>query len=234
MSNAPTIGVDDRELDDLALEALAEAHATPPPPGLREQVLAGARRTGDVRALRRWRRVAVGAAAAGVLLAWFHMQTTTRAAEEVAAATRASSQLLGRFEAQNRALAGLREALAIQAAVLRVLGGPRMLSAALAPQPGVSAIGRVIVDAASGETAVIISGLEPAVPGKTYELWAIRGEAPPEPAGVFTLGPELWATVPAKRIERPEEVTALAVSIEPAGGSKTPTGPILLVGRVSG
>ena len=90
------------------------------------------------------------------------------------------------------------------------------------------------MDAASGETAVILSGLEPPGPGKIYELWAIRGEAPPEPAGVFAMGPELGATTPAKRVERPEEVTAFAVSIEPAGGSKTPTGPIVLVGRVAG
>src|SRR3989442_12468346 len=208
MPETPTIGVEDRELDDLALEALAEAHATAPPPGLREQVLAGARRTGDLRALRRWRRVAVGAAAAALALSWFHTQTTTRAAEELAATTRASGELMAKLEAQNRALAGLREALGTQATVLRGLGGPRTLSAALAPQPGVTGSGGVIVDAASGETAVILSGLEPLSPGKIYELWAIRGEAPPEPAGVFTVGPELWATAPAKRVERPEEVTA--------------------------
>ena len=37
------IGVDERELDDLALEALAEAYATPPTPGLRQRVLGTAR-----------------------------------------------------------------------------------------------------------------------------------------------------------------------------------------------
>jgi len=36
------------------------------------------------------------------------------------------------------------------------------------------------------------------------------------------------------KLEHPTEITAFAVSIEPAGGSKSPTGPIVLVGPVQG
>jgi len=71
MPDEPTIGVDERELDDLALEALAEAYATTPAPGLRQRVLgvahaeAGAERAR--RGLNRWR--SIGALAATVALA---------------------------------------------------------------------------------------------------------------------------------------------------------------------
>ena len=49
------IGVDERELDDLALEALAEAYATTPAPGLRQRVLGDRPRRGrgGARAARR-------------------------------------------------------------------------------------------------------------------------------------------------------------------------------------
>ena len=40
MATDPTIGVEERELDDAALEALAEAYATPAPVELRARVLA--------------------------------------------------------------------------------------------------------------------------------------------------------------------------------------------------
>ena len=35
------------------------------------------------------------------------------------------------------------------------------------------------------------------------------------------------------RIDRAQEVTAFAVSVEPTGGSQSPTGPIVLVGAVT-
>jgi anti-sigma-K factor RskA len=92
----------------------------------------------------------------------------------------------------------------------------------------------VIVDPTSGEAAVVLAGLGPAPAGRVYELWAIRGERPPEPAGLVSgegAGP---IAARGARVERPGEVTAFAVSIEPAGGSQTPTGPIVLAGAVAG
>jgi anti-sigma-K factor RskA len=91
-----------------------------------------------------------------------------------------------------------------------------------------------MVDAASGETAIVIADMAPAGEAKVYELWAIRGDRAPEPAGVFTVGDEGSVATVGARIARPTEVTTFAVSIEPAGGSQTPTGPIVLVGQVSG
>jgi anti-sigma-K factor RskA len=231
------IGVDERALDDAALEALAEAYAMPPRPELRARVLAAARREPRAggRALVGWRLT--GAAAAGLVLVLGGLlaRESRRAATQataLAALARDNAELADRVAAEERTLAGLRDALAAQAQVLRVLGGPRTLTAALAPAAGGRGSGRVLVDATSGEAAVVLAGLGPAPAGKTYELWVIRGDRAPEPAGLLAAGDGPVAAR-AERVERPAEVTAFAVSIEPAGGSPSPTGPIVLAGAVA-
>jgi len=241
MPDDRTIGVDDPALDDAALEALAEAHAEAPPAELRRRVLAAAGADRDRararRTLARWR--AVGAVAATVALALAGLvgvaarDARTRAAE-LAALARQNDALGSRLAAQEQTVAGLRDALAAQASVLRVLGGPRTLSASLAPPRGVGAgSGRVVVDPASGEAAIVVAGLPPLPSDQTYELWAIRGEAPPEPAGLFAVPGDRPSAAKGSRIERPGEVTAFAVSIEPAAGSRAPTGAIVLAGPVA-
>ena len=233
MAEERPIGVDDPRLDDAALEALAEAHATPPPDRLRARVLAEARRDAAARttpALACWRLVGSAAAAVALVLGGLLARETrlaaTRAGEVV--------QLVARLDEQGRAVATLRESLAAQTEVLRVVGAPRTLSASLAPKEGVAGSGRVLVDAGSGESVIVVSGLAPAPEGRTYELWALRGDRPPEPAGLFAVGPEGSLARRSARVERPGEVTAFAVSIEPAAGSPAPTGPIVLVGTVAG
>jgi len=234
------IGVDDPRLDDAALEALAEAYAAPPPDHLRARVLAEARRAAAARAaaaVARWRLVGSVAAAVALVLGGLLARETriaaTRADEVVELAER-GRELAARLDDQGRVLATLRESLAAQTEVLRVVGAPRTLSASLAPKEGVAGSGRVLVDAASGESVIVVSGLAPAPEGRTYELWALRGDRPPEPAGLFAVGPEGSLARRSARVERPGEVTAFAVSIEPAAGSPAPTGPIVLVGTVAG
>lgn len=236
MRDEPTIGVDERPLDDLALEALAEAYATAPSAGLRGRMLATARAEAAERRLARWRLAGSAAASvaliAGGLLAGSQHLVGQRNAELTALA-QSNGELSRRLEEQGRTLVGLRVALESQAQVLQVLGGPRTITATLAPKGDVKATGRVVVDATSGDAALVVADLDPASAGKTYELWAIRGDRPPEPAGLFAVGTERWAAARVTRIERPGEVSAFAVSIEPVGGSSSPTGPIVLVGAVT-
>jgi len=248
----PELGIqpDEHELDDAALEALAEAYAEPPPARLRERILAAVardrEREGAARRLRRTRLV--GALAAGIalvlggLLARELRRDRARDAELAGIAyqngvlsSRVDGQartLGARIEEQGRALAKLDESVATQAQIIRLVGGPRILTANLAPQKGVVGAGRVLVDAATGEAAVVLSGL--AAPGadKAYELWAIRGKRPPEPAGIVALSDTPAPAIRVPAVPRPGEVTAFAVSIEPRGGSTSPTGPIVLVGTL--
>lgn len=248
------IGVEEREVDDAALEALAEAYEAAPPPLLRERVIAGARRDAQIlnaqTLVRRTRMI--GTLAAGVALAFAGLFAREiqlgreRAHEigavavqnvelthEIASVAAQNAKIAAQLEQQGRALVGLREALDAQAEVLRLVGGPRVLTASLAPQKGVVGAGRVLVDAITGETAIVLSGLAPAAAGKTYELWAIRGKKAPEPAGLITIAGDAGSAVHMPKVLRPAEITAFAVSIEPSAGSASPTGPIVLVGAVA-
>ena len=90
-----------------------------------------------------------------------------------------------------------------------------------------------MVDAATGDVALVAADLATLAPGKAYELWAIRGDRPPEPAGVFVPTAGNATAVRLPRVTDPRSVSAFAISIEPTGGSTSPTGAIVLVGAVA-
>jgi anti-sigma-K factor RskA len=241
MRDETVIGIEERALDDAALEALADAHASPPPPGLRARILGEAERDTAVRdsrrAFQRWRIVGVVAAALALALTTLLARSTRLAAErgaQLEALVRSNAVLTARIDEQDRALGGLRQSVAAQAQALGVLGAPRTRTALLAPSGSGTASGRVLVDPISGNGALLLSGLPPAAAGKTYELWTIRGDRPPEPSGLFAAGGDTVVIAPVQRIAHSEEVTAFALSIEPAAGSAAPTEPIVLAGAVAG
>jgi anti-sigma-K factor RskA len=72
----------------------------------------------------------------------------------------------------------------------------------------------------SGEAVLAAPGLPPPAAGTVYELWVIDGGRP-RPAGQFRGSlAALTRPVPPGAV--------VAVSLEPAGGSSRPTGPLLL------
>jgi len=232
---------DDDLLDDAALEALADAYAMPAPPALRERVLGLARYDRELRrnarSLRRGRMVGAMAAGIALMLGALLVREIEAGHERgasLAGVLRENAALEARLEEQGRTLASVREALDAQTAVLRIVGGPRIRSASLAPQGGAVGGGRVLVDVGSGEVALVLSDVAAPAEGRTYELWAIRGKRPPEPAGLIAVGSDRGAATRMSRVERPNEVTAFAVSIEPTGGSPAPTGPVVMVGPLTG
>src|SRR5207244_479455 len=150
--------------------------AVQPPAQLRTRVLAEARREATARAaaaLTRWRLVGSAAAMVAVALGGLLAREARLAAirgTELSQLLEHDRELAARLDEQGRTLAALRESLAAQTEVLRVIGAPRTLSASLAPKEGVAGSARVLVDAASGDSVVVVSGLVPAPEGKTYEL----------------------------------------------------------------
>jgi anti-sigma-K factor RskA len=114
--------------------------------------------------------------------------------------------------------------------ILAVLMAPEaahytLVSAATKPQPQ----GKVIYVVNRG-CVFFGSSLAPLPPAKAYELWLVPATGAPIPVGVFKpdargsatlMGAEYPAHVPAK---------AFAITIEPEGGSQTPTMPIVLAG----
>jgi len=91
----------------------------------------------------------------------------------------------------------------------------------------------LIVSARRNDTDLQIRTLDPAiqVADASLELWALPKEGPPASLGLVSAR---GITALSKRT-LPADTKALAVSLEPAGGSPTgaPTGPVLFVGDLT-
>ncbi|MBX6762661.1 MAG: anti-sigma factor [Rubrobacteraceae bacterium] len=81
----------------------------------------------------------------------------------------------------------------------------------------------------NGKMILTASNLPPAPDGKTYQIWVIENGTP-KPAGLFTPSGKAVA-VPVQ--VRAKKAQAVAVTIEPAGGSKRPTSSPILVSHLS-
>lgn len=81
---------------------------------------------------------------------------------------------------------------------------------------------------------LLLRGLAALAPEQTYELWLIPADGEAVPAGLFDAAAadssgEL--TVWNNQLPlAPDEYATVGISIEPAGGSPSPTGPIVLLG----
>ena len=82
-----------------------------------------------------------------------------------------------------------------------------------------------IVEVGDGRAVLMAENLPPVSEDEVYEAWLIR-DGIPEPAGLFELSAGGIAATP---VEGPlEGADAVAVTVEPSGGSPTPTSDILL------
>ena len=218
-----------------AYEEVADRLATspgllPPPPGLRDRVLAGAGVTSSPRATRaatRWWPAAV-AAVLGTTLGVF---VTRGQLERLRERTLALQQDVDRAQ---REVADLQHALVEARSVRDLVARPESrltLLAGLDPAPG--AQGRVIWNAATRDAVLLASGLEKPPAGQAYEIWVIGASKQPVPAGVFQPHPDGTAVVSLPRVEDTARPSTFAVTLEPAAGSATPTGPMVLAGAVS-
>lgn len=91
---------------------------------------------------------------------------------------------------------------------------------------------KTIYQKSTGRLVLMASNLEALPSGMTYELWLIPKSGAPIPAGLFKPDAHGMAMMMPENPEVPAwtEPTAFAVTIEPEGGSKTPTMPIKLMG----
>ena len=170
----------------------------PPPPTLRERVLSEARRelpTADVVPLRT--RLALPAAAsfaavAAVLAVGLGLWGTS---------------LNGQVDELRSELAGTTEAVAI-------LSDPASRQLSLS-----GADGRLVISR-TGQAALVLTGVDRAPEGKTYEIWVIE-DGTATPAGLFD-GGETHSVVPVERAVPDDAV--VAVTLEDDGGADVPTG----------
>lgn len=91
--------------------------------------------------------------------------------------------------------------------------------------PGATAQGRVVWSEPAGGH-IFVSGLPPAPAGKAYAVWAVQG-GKPRPAASLALDPTGRGSQPLPPLGA---VEAFVVTLEPAGGSVAPTGPVVLRG----
>ncbi|MFB9072434.1 anti-sigma factor domain-containing protein [Citricoccus parietis] len=76
-----------------------------------------------------------------------------------------------------------------------------------------------VARAPSGETVLAARGLPAPAEGRDYQMWTIQGEAAPQPAGLL----EVQDGLALVRMQDVPADAALAVTVEPAGGSEAPT-----------
>jgi anti-sigma-K factor RskA len=127
---------------------------------------------------------------------------------EAAAAERTNVVPLLRRRWVSRGLA----VAAAAAACIAVGLGVSLSQSSHPPQSWTVAVGQ------NGKATISVSGLASAPQGKTYEAWVIPAGHAARPAGLFsgsTRGMHLGGTVPPHAL--------VAVTLEPAGGSKKPT-----------
>ena len=187
------------------------ARSLPPldaPPALRARILAAATaRPQAVVSRRQWGGWALGIAAAAVAVA---------VGIDDAHQRRELAQQLADLTA-------VEQQLALQQAVAQpVLDGQRFVRLAPVSGKGPSAIW---VSPAGKAPYLVAPQMPPLQPDRTYELWFLKGSKP-VPAGTFLSGAVL--TLPAL----PSGTTAMAITVEPHGGSPAPTTSPIMVGTV--
>jgi anti-sigma-K factor RskA len=215
--------------------ALAPA---PPSPALRRRVLASAtgaaaprpapaRRPGR---LPLWLATAAGLVLAVSAVVFREQRDTARASAEAAA------RRLERLEAELRAARNVRvsleQTIAEAGRFRELVAHPESRLASLAGlEKAPQARARIVFNTGSCEAVLLVAGLPRAPEGQAYEVWVI-GRGAPVPAGVFQVDAEGTAVFRLPVVQETARVRTFAITLEPAGGTPAPTGPMLLAGAV--
>jgi len=166
----------------------------------------------------RWFPWVAGGVAASFLAFFTGMFVAARYEARLGQATRQAVALRQRVERQQAAVYHVIDLLREPGTSVVRLRGERS-----APDASASLLWN---DRSGGH--LLVASLTPLPSDKTYELWTISGGTA-RPAGLFTVdtsgrGGHFVDPVPGSRPE------VFAVTIEPAGGTSTPTGPVVLKG----
>lgn len=119
------------------------------------------------------------------------------------------------------------------AQLMELLTSPQAQRVALhtAPVASPPPEGRVVYEARTGKLLMTASNLHPLPAGKTYELWILQPAGKkPLPAGTFAPDSAGNAAIILAQAPAGLTVQGFGVTIENAGGSETPTLPIVLSG----
>lgn len=88
--------------------------------------------------------------------------------------------------------------------------------------------GQLIADPNSQSAVLVITGLGPLDPGKTYQVWLIDNGGP-KSAGLLSVDSKGQAVLILSSDETIGSFQSLGISVEPEGGSPQPTGDIVVL-----
>lgn len=170
-----------------------------------------------------WLAVAASIAAAALTSVWALglRSEVLSLREEVAASSSQASRL-------REELASLRRDWSTLTRAMDVIKAPDVMRVDLKGQGSASeATARAYW---STRGMILTAGRLPVLPpGRVYQLWTIVGSTP-SPSSTFTPDASGAASVTIATVDGAVRPDAFGVTIEPAGGSTTPTLPIVLVG----
>jgi len=186
------------------------------PPALRWQVATG---------------FSIAAAIVIAIYAGLLSQAQSRYQDQLAALTVESRAIRADLDDSRRQTVALQHVLDDRARLQRALMAPDLELTRLeplGPAPNASAI---VAVSRSTRTAIIeASDLPPASAGKTYELWWITKESGPVAAGLFQAASGRQVIAQADPPPAGQRVVLCAVTLEPAGGVRKPSGAMYLKG----
>jgi anti-sigma-K factor RskA len=174
---------------------------------------------------RRWAEPLVAAAAAAAIATAVFWVKIDRQQTQIASLSDAVSRQEARVDQ-------LQASLEREGDTIRLFASPGVQLVSLqgsGDQAGAKA--RVFLDKDRKAFHLYASGLKPLAGSKVYELWFINADQKKIPAGTFTVNPRGEASLVATPPPEAGRIAALAVTDEPAGGSRQPTGHIQLVGQ---
>lgn len=93
--------------------------------------------------------------------------------------------------------------------------------------------GHAIIGRDAGRALFYAFDLPAVQQNQTYELWWITEKEGPVNAGLFVPGPDGVGRVETAMPTNAGAIQAAAVTIEPAGGVTKPTGPMVLLGKIT-
>jgi anti-sigma-K factor RskA len=195
------------------LAALAAAQPALPPADLEERILTAATTAHDrgvtpsavVPGAARRRPVWRSLAAAAVVLGVF-----------------AGGAVVGRASAPDAGPSSI--AAPLDAALAVTSAG----DAQVLPVDVMGASSRMVVSGAMGKAVFVGADLPTPAKGQCYQVWRVAADGTKSSAGVFTPGPD--GRVVAV-LEAAPDTDGFVITLEPPGGSKTPSGP--MVGQVN-
>jgi anti-sigma-K factor RskA len=151
--------------------------------------------------------------------------------------------LRGQLAQQEQLMTGLRDQIAEQTQLIEGLSRQAEAQQAAASvvasatthtvnlaAPGSQPVGSGRAFVSEGaQTVVIVVQLRPLDPTQTYQTWLVT-DAGPQPSDVFSVNAEGIGLITVQVPDQLANFTAIGISLEPAGGSQTPTEVVLVGG----